>query len=186
MNTRIGGSTLVFGVGLILAAACGKKDDQTAAAIKEAPPAAQAAAASGAVPASTPGVDPCSLLTGADVQEATGAAAANGVPNQTNPTVCDYTVGDGGILNVVWRTVGPSETADATMEGLRKEKIPVTMLAGVGDRSFFASQGYGMTQLNTFRGSDYVILTMLVQGAGEAKQKAAAQKLMEKALTNVK
>lgn len=184
MRSRLSGSSIVLGMVLVLAAACGKKEDQAAVATKAAPPAA--AAAAGVAPTSTPGVDPCSLLTGVDVQEATGKPAENGKPNTTNPTVCDYQVGDGGILNVVWKKVGPSEGADATIDGLRKQDIPVTELSGLGDRSFFASQGYGMTQLNTFRGSDYVILTMLVQGAGEASQKAAAQKLMEKALGKVK
>ncbi len=174
----------MLGVVLVMAAACGKKEEQPAVATKEAPP--TVAAAPGVVPASTPGLDPCSLLTGADVQEAVGKTAEDGKPNTTNPTVCDYKVGDGGILSVVWKKVGPAEGADAVIRGLKEQKIPVAELPGLGDRSFHSSPGYGMTQLNTFRGADYVIVTMLVPGTAETQQKAAAQKLMEKALGKVK
>ncbi len=182
MNVRRSGSTILLGALLVVAAvACGKKEEQPAVATKEAPP----AAAPAAVPVSTPGLDPCALLTGADVQEVVGTAAENGKPNTTNPTVCDYAVGGTGILNVVWKKASPAE-AEPAMAGLKERKIPISERPGLGDRSFFASPGYGMTQLNSYKGGDYVIITMMIQGAGEARQKELAGKLMEKALAKVK
>ena len=47
----------------------------------------------------------------------------------------------------------PGETAEKTMLELQKRKIPVTEAKGIGDRSFFASPGYGMTRLNMFMAS---------------------------------
>jgi hypothetical protein len=45
--------------------------------------------------------------------------------------------------------------------------------------------GYGMIQLNTFKGSYYLIITMLVPESTEAAQKTAAEKLMRLALTRI-
>jgi hypothetical protein len=42
-----------------------------------------------------------------------------------------------------------------------------------------------MLQLNTFKGSQYLIITMLVPGATETAQKTAAEKLMREALTKI-
>ena len=42
-----------------------------------------------------------------------------------------------------------------------------------------------MIQLNTFKGSQYLIITMLVPGVTDASQKEAAKKLMLKALTRI-
>jgi hypothetical protein len=53
---------------------------------------------------------------------------------------------------------------------------------GIGDRAFFTSPGYGMVQLNTFKGSYYAIITLMVPGASPEKVKAAAEQLMKKAL----
>jgi hypothetical protein len=39
-----------------------------------------------------------------------------------------------------------------------------------------------MTQLNTFKGPVYIIITLMVPGATEIAQKAAAEKLMRKVL----
>jgi hypothetical protein len=54
-----------------------------------------------------------------------------------------------------------------------------------GTRSFYASPGYGMTQLNTFKGPTYIIITLLVPEATELAQKAAAEKLMRKVLSRL-
>jgi hypothetical protein len=69
------------------------------------------------------------------------------------------------------------------MGELKKMKIAVSDAPGIGDRSFFSSPGYGMMQLNTFKGSKYLIITMLVPGAAE--KKTSAEKLMRKALTKI-
>ena len=53
---------------------------------------------------------------------------------------------------------------------------------GIGDKSFFAFPGYGMAQLNTFKGAYYVIMTLMVPGLTEDQHKAPAEKLMKKLL----
>ena len=71
------------------------------------------------------------------------------------------------------------------MAGLSKSKIKTEAAPGFGDRSFFAFPGYGMLQLNTFKGTHYVIMTLLVPGKTEDSQKAPAGKLMQKVLAKI-
>lgn len=42
-----------------------------------------------------------------------------------------------------------------------------------------------MTQLNAYKGPHYIIITLLIPGAAEAKQKAIAEKLMQMALSKL-
>jgi hypothetical protein len=130
-------------------------------------------------------LDPCALLSKADIQEAVGQNVTDPKPNPHNPTVCDIKAGDFGSIGIMAHQPRPGETAEKTMLELQKRKIPVTEAKGIGDRSFFASPGYGMTQLNMFKGPHYIIITLLVPGAGEEKQKAIAEKLMRKALPKI-
>lgn len=132
-------------------------------------------------------IDPCGLVSKAEIQEATGATATDGVPNPANSAgaACDFKIGGMGVLGFVVRQAGVGETADRIMAELNKRKIKSVEAPGLGDRSFFASHGYGMVQLNTFKGGTYVILTMMIPGAPEAKQQAMAAKLMQKALAKI-
>jgi hypothetical protein len=133
-------------------------------------------------------IDPCSLLTKAQIQAAVGQNVSDGKLNtKANPAVgapCEYVVGDYGAFSILVKAVGPGETADKTMAELKK-MMAVSDAPGIGDRSFFSSPGYGMLQLNTFKGSWYLIITMLVPGATDAAQKTAAEKLMREALTKI-
>ncbi len=127
----------------------------------------------------------CDLLTKAEIQAVIGQNVGDGkLSGSANPNTapCQYMVGSGGVFGILIKAAGPGETVDKVMEELRKRKIPVADAPDIGDRSFFSSPGYGMVQLNTFRGSDYLIITMLVPGATEAAQKTAAKELMQKAL----
>jgi hypothetical protein len=134
-------------------------------------------------------IDPCTLLTKAQIQAAVGQNVSDPKSNaNANPAVgtpCQYVIGDYGAFSILAKTAGPGETADKMMSELKKRNIPVSDAPGVGDRSFFASPGYGMLQLNTFKGSTYLLITMLVPGATEAAQKTAAEKLMREALTKI-
>jgi len=135
-------------------------------------------------------IDTCTLLTKAEIQAAVGQNVGDGKLNaKANPAVetpCDYVVGDYGAFSILVKTTGPGETADKTKEELKKMKIAVADASpGLGDSSFFASPGYGMIQLNTFKGSNYLIITIMVPGATEAAQKTAAEKLMRMALTKI-
>ena len=131
----------------------------------------------------------CTLLAKAEIQSAVGQNVGDGKLNaRANPAVgqpCEYKVGDYGAFSILNKTAGPGETADRTMAELKKSKIAVSDAPGIGDRSFYSSPGYGMVQLNTFKGSRYLIITLLVPGAAEAAQKNAAAQLMRKALARL-
>lgn len=126
-------------------------------------------------------VDPCSLLAKADIKEVSGLDTSGGTLNKRNATVCDYVVGAGGVLNVSVPPA-PGATPDAMMAELKKRSIKTENAAGVGDRAFFPAMGYGMIQLNAFKGRHYVIITLMLPGMDEAKSKGVAAKLMTKAL----
>jgi hypothetical protein len=81
--------------------------------------------------------------------------------------------------------VGPGEPAERSKAQLAKMKMNPIALPSVGDGSFFTSPGFGMTQLQTFQGARYVLFTLLVPGATEPVQRAAAAKLMRLVLTRI-
>jgi hypothetical protein len=134
-------------------------------------------------------IDACTLLSKAEIQAVIGQNVGDGKPNsKANPAVgipCEYPVGASGAFSLLVKAVGPGETADKVMGELKKMKIAVADAPGIGDRSFFSSPGYGMIQLNTFKGAKYLIITMLVPGATEAAQKTSAERVMNKALTKI-
>lgn len=134
-------------------------------------------------------LDSCSLLTKAEIQDVFGQSVGDGKLNtKANPMggiPCEYKVGASGVFSMVFKQAAPGENADKVTAELKKMKIAVSEAPGIGDRSFFSSPGYGMVQLNTFKGKSYLIITMLVPGATEAAQRAAAEKLIRKALTRI-
>ena len=135
-------------------------------------------------------IDPCSLLTQAEIQEALGKPVQAGKLNAgVNPAVgsnCNYIVGDFGSFNVLLKPLGYGETPERIKAQFAKMKMNPVDLPGVGDSSFFTSPGFGMTQLQTFKGSRYILFTILVPGAKEPAQQAAAAKLMRKLLSRIK
>ena len=130
--------------------------------------------------------DPCALLTKAEIQEALGKPVQDGKPNpNANPAVglpCQYVVGDFGAFSILVKATGPGETPDRVRSELNKAKMKTADAPGIGDRSFFSFPGYGMVQLNTFKGSWYVIMTLMVPGLSEDALKAPAEKLMKMVL----
>lgn len=134
-------------------------------------------------------IDACTLLTKAEIQAALGQEVSDGKLKTTaNPLVgqpCEYKVGGYGVFSILVKTAGPGENAEKVSAELQKHKIAVSDAGAVGDQSFFSSPGYGMIQLNTFKGDKYLIITMLVPGAAEAAQKSAAEKLMLTALAKI-
>jgi hypothetical protein len=73
---------------------------------------------------------------------------------------CEYMVGSCGAFSILLKNAGAGETADKMMGELKKMKISVSDAPGMGDHSFFPSPGYGMVQLNTFKGPKYLIMTV--------------------------
>ncbi|HMK65857.1 MAG TPA: hypothetical protein VK564_08675 [Thermodesulfobacteriota bacterium] len=133
--------------------------------------------------------DSCSLLTKADIQAVVGQPVGDGKLNmKANPAVgrpCEYIIGTSGVFSILMTAVRPGETPAKIRAELQKHKIAVSDAPGMADGSFFSSPGYGMIQLNSFKGSKYLIITMMIPGANEATQKTAAEKLMKKALTKI-
>ena len=131
-------------------------------------------------------VDPCSLLTLTEIQEALGKPVQAGThKTHTTPAAgsdCTFVVADFGSFNILLKPLGYSETPERIKAEFAKMKMKPVDLPNVGDSSFFTSPGFGMTQLQTFKGSKYILFTLLVPGATEPVQQAAAAKLMRKLL----
>jgi Tfp pilus assembly protein PilX len=133
-----------------------------------------------------PGPSPCALVTKAEVQAAVGSPVSEGVINKTNKSVCDFKIGDAGsALNIMLTPKGPADSAEAMVAGLKKQKISAEVTSGFGDSAYASSPGYGMQQLGVYKGSNHVIVTVLVFGAPEAKSKTVAQTVMRKALSRL-
>jgi hypothetical protein len=133
-----------------------------------------------------PGLSPCALLTKAEVQEAVGSPVSEGVVNAINKSVCDFKVGDtGSTVGIMLTAKGPGDTAERTVAELKKGKISAEVVPGFGDSAYASSPGYGMQQLGVYKGSNHVIVTVLVLGAPDAKSKTIAQAVMRKALARV-
>lgn len=133
--------------------------------------------------------DSCGVLTAAEIQAAVGKPVGEGKLNtRANPLggrPCEHKVADLGVFSVLVKPVAPGETPATVKAALEKQRIAISPSAALGDGSFFSSPGYGMVQLNAFKGSSYAIITMLVPGAAEAPQKAAAEKLMRLVLQRI-
>jgi hypothetical protein len=135
----------------------------------------------------TPGSGPCALLTQAEVQQAVGTAVSNGVINSTNKAICDFLVGSSGSLVSLSLTPrSPADSADKTIAELKKHRIIATPVAGLGDGAYASSPGFGMQQIGAYKGTSHVIVTVLLFGAPEAKSKAVAKAIMQKALARAK
>ena len=131
-------------------------------------------------------IDPCSLLTKVEIQEALGNPVQDGkLSTKANPAVglpCEYVVGDYGVFSILVKPLGPGETPAKILAELNKMKMKTAEASELGDKSFFLFPGYGMVQLNTFKGPYYVIITLMVPGLSEDAQKSPAEKLMKKVL----
>lgn len=131
-------------------------------------------------------LDPCSLLTPAEIQAATGKDAQPGKPKvQTNPLAgadCTWVVGGFGSLNVLVKPLQSGETPERIKAQFAKMKMTPTDAPGIGDAAFFTSPGFGMVQLHAFQGGKYALITLLVPGVQEPAARPMAGKLMKTAL----
>jgi hypothetical protein len=132
-------------------------------------------------------IDPCSLLTLAEIQDALGKPVKAGTLKiHATPAAgsdCNFVVGDFGSFNILIKPAYAGDNPERIKAQFAKMKMKPVDLPNVGDSSFFTSPGFGMTQLQTFKGSKYILFTLLVPGAKEAEQQTAAAKLMRKLLT---
>jgi len=134
-------------------------------------------------------VDPCSLLTQAEIQEVLGNPVQAGTPKiSSNPAAganCTYVVGDFGSFNVLIKPLSTGENPERIKAEFVKMKMTPTDLPDLGDASFFISPAPGMIQLHTFQDSSYILFTLLVPGVEESAIKTAAEKLMRIVLSRI-
>jgi len=134
-------------------------------------------------------IDPCSLLTLTEIQEALAKPVQAGtLKTHATPAAgadCNFVIGDFGSFNILLKPMYAGETPERIKAQFAKMKMKPVDLPNVGDSSFFTSPGFGMIQLQTFKGSKYILFTLLVPGAKEPAQQAAAAKLMRKLLTRL-
>ncbi len=135
-------------------------------------------------------LDPCSLLTPAEIQAVVGKPVKPGTPKvQSNPLAgadCTYVVGDFGSFNVLVKPLQKGETPAIYRTQFAKMKMAPVDLAGVGDGAFFTSPGFGMVQLHAFKSSKYILFTLLVPGLEESAVRPMAAKLMKMVVTRIK
>ena len=130
--------------------------------------------------------DPCSLLTQAEIQETIGKPVQPGkLKAHATPAAgadCNYIVGDFGSFNVLIKPLQSGETPERIKAQFAKMKMTPVDLPNVGDSSFFTSPGFNMVQLQTFKGSKYILFTMLVPGLEEPAVRPMAATLMRELL----
>ena len=130
-------------------------------------------------------LDPCTLLTPAEIQEVVGKPVAEGHLNEhASATVgkpCEFKVGDSGSFSL-WIGENTTNTHDKVYEALQKQGAKLSDAPGIGDQSFYMEPGYGMLQLNTWKGSTYFIITLMVPGATVEQEMPMASALMKKIL----
>lgn len=130
--------------------------------------------------------DPCSLLTPAEIQAILGEPVKAGTPKiNSNPLSgagCTYVVNDFGSFNVLVKPLQAGETPEKIKAMFAKMKMKPLDLPGVGDASFFTSPGFEMVQLHTFKGSKYILFTLMDPKKKEVAAQPLAAKLMEKLL----
>jgi hypothetical protein len=145
------------------------------------------AAAASAQPAK---LDPCSLLTQAEVKAALGMEVGTLKINTTMGaaagTLCDFQVGDLGAGGILLRTLTAAETPQRIRSESEAGKIKTSDAAGFGAGAFYAVGSYGVVQLNAFKGSTHVIVQLMLMTSPQDQVKAALGKLMTAVLPRVK
>jgi hypothetical protein len=165
---------------------CSDTDDRQATELDSAAPAAEAAAAA-ATPAVgwAQSVDPCTLLSRAEVEQVLGRPVAEPAPNPGNAAICDFGIGDDGAIGITTQDVRGDHTPERMMAEFEQRNIEVRETPGLGDRSFFARHPYGLTGLNTFKDKRCIILNVYMVGATQARQEAVAEELMRYAVARL-
>ena len=132
----------------------------------------------------------CNLLTAAEIKAAVGInvgkMAINPKMNAAAGVLCDFEFPDAGAGGIAVRQLRPGETPEKVMAELGQQKIKTANAPGIGVPSFFAYPGYGMVQLNSFKGTTHLMLQLMVFAKPQEAVQAAAEKLMRSALARVK
>lgn len=142
-------------------------------------------------PAVLSGVDdPCAILSKSDIEAAVGRPVSEG---KTEPgatpaagTSCSYNIPPYGTLNILIKPLSSIETPEKIKSAFSKRKTKFEEAPEIGNHAFYIYPGYGMIQLNAFKGSNYILITILIPEADEAAAKTAAGKLMVMLLEKLK
>src|SRR5512137_1294456 len=107
-------------------------------------------------------LDPCALVTQAEVKAAlgmdVGALKINATMGAAAGTLCDFQVGEIGAGGILLRTLSAVETPQKIRSESEKAKIATSDAAGFGPGAFYAVGSYGVVQLNAFKGSTQVMV----------------------------
>ena len=146
-----------------------------------------AAAAASAQPAP---LDPCALVTQAEVKAAlgmdVGALKINTTMGAAAGTLCDFQVGDIGGGGILLRTLSVVDTPQKIRAESEKAKIATSDATGFGSGAFYAVGSYGVIQLNAFKGSTQVMVQLMLMAKPPDQVRAALAKLMTAVLPKVK
>ena len=155
---------------LLLSAACSRKG------------APQPTAASDSTAAAA-GLNACTLVTAADVAEMAGMTAKEVKPGISSAMTsqCTFVAEDATTVDVMIKKSPVNYDVESEIAGMKKAMpgVPVREAAGIGERAFFIGG-----QLSVYRGSDYVLISML-GFPSDAKTDEAARKLAGKALSRL-
>jgi hypothetical protein len=136
-------------------------------------------------------IDACAMLTKSEIEAAIGQNVSDGKLDDKKSRLganiyesCQYMVGSASVLIVVVAAV--YEPADKVIERQKGQKDQtVSDVPNLGDKSFFIS-GFGMLQLNTYKGNTNLLITMTVpEPSKELAMKTASEKLMRMALMRI-
>lgn len=135
-------------------------------------------------------LDPCALVTQAEVKAAlgmdVGALKINTTMGAAAGTLCDFQVGDIGAGGILLRTLSAVETPQKIRSESEKAKIATSDATGFGPGAFYAVGSYGVIQLNAFKGSTQVMVQLMLMTSPPDKVREALAKLMNAVLPKVK
>jgi hypothetical protein len=135
-------------------------------------------------------LDPCALVTQAEVKAAlgmdVGALKINTTMGASAGTLCDFQVGEIGAGGILLRTLSAVETPQRIRSESEKAKIATSDATGFGPGAFYAVGSYGVIQLNAFKGSTQVMVQLMLMTSPPDKVREALAKLMNAVLPKVK
>jgi hypothetical protein len=135
-------------------------------------------------------LDPCALVTQAEVKAAlgmeVGALKINTTMGSAAGTLCDFQVGDIGAGGILLRTLSAVETPQKIRSESEKAKIATSDATGFGPGAFYAVGSYGVVQLSAFKGSTQVMVQLMLMTSPPDKVREALAKLMTVVLPRVK
>jgi len=135
-------------------------------------------------------LDPCGLLTQAEVKAALGMDVGplkiNTKMGAAAGTLCDFTVGDIGAGGILLRALTAVETPQKIRAESEAGKIKTSDAAGFGPGAFYGVGNYGVVQLNAFKGSTHIVVQLMVMTSPQDQIKTALGKLMTAVLPKVK